>query len=123
ALVAAELREARFLWLGDGSLRSALEARARALGLAAKVVFTGMVPPFEVAKYVGLMDCLLHLSGREAVSRGLPQALAARRPVVAYDFDGADEVCVDGKTGFLIKIGEFRSAAKAVLKLARDPTL
>ena len=36
----------------------------------------------------------------------MPQAMAAGKPVVAYDCDGAKEVCLDRKTGLLIKPGD-----------------
>ena len=114
---------ARLLFVGDGSLRPAIERQTRELGLAGKVIFTGLVPPGDVARYVGIMDCLAHLSRREALSRALPQALAAGKPVVAYDFDGADEICLDGATGFLVRTGEIAIAADRLLQLANDPAL
>ena len=114
---------ARLLLVGDGRLRTQLEARARALGLADKVVFTGLVPPGEVPRYVGIMDCLAHLSAREALSRALPQALAAGKPVVSYDFDGADEICLDGETGFLVRTGDTATVTQRLLQLANDAPL
>jgi glycosyltransferase involved in cell wall biosynthesis len=114
---------ARLLLVGDGRLRTQLEARARALGLADKVVFTGLVPPGEVPRYVGIMDCLAHLSAREALSRALPQALAAGKPVVSYDFDGADEICLDGETGFLVRTGDVATVTQRLLQLAGDAPL
>jgi glycosyltransferase involved in cell wall biosynthesis len=111
------------LLVGDGSLRPQLEIQARALGLKQKIVFAGLVPPDEVPRYVGVMDCLAHLSAREALSRALPQALAAGKPVVAYDFDGADEVCRDGETGFLVRTGNVTTVTKRLLQLANDAPL
>ena len=118
-----ECPHAHVLFVGDGSLRPHIEARVRELDLTKHVTFTGLVPPDEVPRYVGIMDCLAHLSTREALSRALPQALAAGKPVVSYDFDGADEICLDGKTGFLIKQGHENAAAERLLILARDPKL
>jgi|SRR5208283_739546 len=114
---------ARLLLVGDGRLRTRLERRARSTGLADKVVFAGLVPPGEVPRYVGIMDCLAHLSTREALSRALPQALAAGKPVVSYDFDGADEVCLDGETGFLIRTGDINTVTHRLLQLAGDAPL
>jgi len=76
-----------------------------------------------VAGYVGIMDCLAHLSYREALSRALPQALAAGKPVVAYDFDGAEEVCRENETGFIVRTGEFETAAQRLLLLGGDTAL
>ena len=87
------------------------------------MVFTGLVPPGEVPRYVGIMDCLAHLSSREALSRALPQALAAGKPVVAYDFDGADEVCLEGETGFLVRTGDVAAVTRRLLQLASDAPL
>ena len=114
---------ARLLLVGDGRLRTQIEARARTLGLADKVVFTGLVRPGEVPRYVGIMDCLAHLSAREALSRALPQALAAGKPVVSYDFDGADEICLDGETGFLVRTGDTATVTQRLLQLANDAPL
>jgi glycosyltransferase involved in cell wall biosynthesis len=118
-----QIPQARLLLLGDGALRNEIEAQARTPELAGKVIFTGLVPPGEVPRYVGIMDCLAHLSSREALSRALPQALAAGKPVVAYDFDGADEVCLEGETGFLVQTGEIDTVARRLLQLAGDAPL
>ena len=123
AKILPQVPHARLLFVGDGALRGELENQIRELKLDGKVIFTGLVPPGEVARYVGLMDCLAHLSYREALSRALPQALAAGKPVVAYDFDGADEVCLENETGFLVRTGDTDAAAQKLLQLANHPGL
>jgi len=122
--ISRDVPSARLLLVGDGPLRAQMEAEAKRLGLADKVVFTGLVPPSEVPRYVGIMDCLAHLSTfPEALSRALPQALAAGKPVLAYDFDGADEICFENETGFLIRRGDVETAAQRLLQLAQSPAL
>ena len=123
ARISPQLSHARLLFVGDGSLRGEIENQVRTLGLGGKVIFAGLVPPAEVPRYVGIMDCVAHLSAREALSRALPQALAAAKPVVAYDFDGADEVCLENETGFLVRTGAVETAAQRLLQLAREPEL
>ncbi len=113
--------QARFLLVGDGAWRARLEARVRELGIAAKVSFTGLVSPEEIPALVGIMDLLVHLSRREGLPRALPQALAAGKPVVAYDCDGAREVCLPDQTGILLPPGA--PVADAVVQLAKDPAL
>ena len=120
AKILPQTPHARLLFVGDGALRGEIENQIRALGLAGKIIFTGLVSPGEVARYVGVMDCLAHLSYREALSRALPQALAAGKPVVAYDFDGADEICLENETGFLVRTGDIDSAAQKILQLANN---
>ena len=123
AKILPQVPHARLLFVGDGALRGEIENQIHALGLAGKVIFTGLVAPNEVARYVGIMDCLAHLSYREALSRALPQALAAGKPVIAYDFDGADEICLENETGFLIRTGDIETAGQKLLQLASDSAL
>jgi glycosyltransferase involved in cell wall biosynthesis len=123
AKILPQIPHARLLFVGDGALRGEIENHIRALGLDGKVIFTGLVPPGEVARYVGIMDCLTHLSYREALSRALPQALAAGKSVIAYDFDGADEICLENETGFLVRIGDIETVVQKLLQLANNPAL
>ncbi len=110
----------KFLLVGDGEWRARFEELARRPGLAGHVVFAGLVSPEDVPRYVGVMDALVHLSLREGLPRALPQALAAARPVVAYDCDGAREVCRDGETGFLVAAGDRETLEQRLLTLARE---
>jgi glycosyltransferase involved in cell wall biosynthesis len=114
----------RFLLLGDGPWRARFETMAATTpGLAGRFVFAGLVPPSEVSRYLGLMDALVHLSRREGLARVLPQALAAGKPVIAFDCDGAAEVCRDLETGFLLQAGDLVGLVDRVARLAGDPEL
>jgi glycosyltransferase involved in cell wall biosynthesis len=113
----------KFLFVGDGEWRARFENLAKSLGLEKHFIFTGLVPPVEVPRYVGIMDALVHLSLREGLPRALPQALAAGKPVVAYDYDGAREICLDGQTGFLIQPRDLTALKTRLLQLAGDPAL
>lgn len=114
----------RFLLLGDGPWRARFETMAATMpGLAGRFVFAGLVPPSEVSRYLGLMDVLVHLSRREGLARVLPQALAAGKPVIAFDCDGATEVCRDLETGFLLQPGDLLGLVDRVARLAGDPEL
>ncbi|MFM8879167.1 MAG: glycosyltransferase family 4 protein [Verrucomicrobiota bacterium] len=113
----------RFLLLGDGPWRARFEAMAAANpALNGRFIFVGLVPPSEVWRYLGLMDVLVHLSRREGLARVLPQALAAGKPVIALDCDGAAEVCRDGETGFLLR-GDASALADCLGLLADSPDL
>jgi glycosyltransferase involved in cell wall biosynthesis len=115
--------QTKFLLVGDGALRPRLQERARAAGLEKEVIFAGLVAPADIPRYVGVMDVVAHLSRREGLARALPQALAAGRPVAAYDCDGANEVCFSGQTGFLIPLGDVKTLAERLVQLAEDAAL
>ena len=113
----------KFLLVGDGPWRARLQERAAALGLGRQVIFSGLVEPARIPALAGVMDALVHLSAREGLARALPQAMAAGKPVVAYDCDGASEVCLDNRTGFLIPPGQWPLAGQRLHELAADPAL
>jgi len=113
----------KFLLVGDGPWRSRFENRARSLGLGTHFIFTGLIPPAEIPRHAAVMDALVHLSLREGLPRALPQALAVARPVVAYDCDGAREVCLEDETGFLLQAGDLPGLAERLVQLARDAAL
>jgi glycosyltransferase involved in cell wall biosynthesis len=117
------LPNAKFLFVGDGLWRERFERQAQELKLEKNFVFTGLVPPSEVARYVGVMDALAHLSHREGLPRAIPQALAAGKPVVAFDCDGAREVCLEDQTGFLLKPGDLAGLQERLVRLAENPGL
>jgi len=113
----------KFLLVGDGEWRKRFQKIARATGLERRFIFTGLVPPTEVPALIGVMDIVVHLSRREGLPRALPQALAAAKPVVAYDCDGARETCFENETGFLTPPGDLGRLSERLLHLANDPEL
>lgn len=122
AIIAA-IPNVKFLLIGDGPLRSYFERRAESAKLRGRFIFSGLVPPSEIPVRLAECDMVAHLSLREGLPRALSQALAAGRPVVAYDCDGAREICLDGKTGFLVGPGDIKTFADRVIRMARDREL
>lgn len=94
-----------FLLIGNGILREKLEAEAVERGFRDHLSFAGLVPPAQVPRHLALTDVLVHFSMREGLPRAAVQALAMRKPVVAFDIDGTREVVLNGKTGCLLQPG------------------
>jgi len=97
--------------------------RVESMGLAGKVVTTGLVPPERVPGLVRAMDVLAHPSSREGLPRTVPQALLCGVTPIAYDVDGTREACRDGETGVLVPLGDRAALHAGVLKLYDDPDL
>ena len=121
-IIQAEPR-VKFLLIGDGILRPKFEEQLEALHIRDHFIFTGLVPPSQIPKLTGIMNLLVHLSFREGLPRALPQALAAGKPVVAFDCDGAREVCINDQTGFLVPMRDREKLTQALITLVRDPGL
>jgi glycosyltransferase involved in cell wall biosynthesis len=80
--------------------------------------------PEEMPKLMARMQVLLHLSTvPESFGRVCVEAMAAGRPVIAYDHGGVSELVDDGRTGFLCPPDDSESVVLALMKLMRDPSL
>lgn len=113
----------KFLLVGGGEWEPRFRAMAKEMGLEGRFLFTGLVPPGEIPGLIHAMDLLVHLSLREGLARALSQSLASGVPVVAYDCDGAREVCLPGRTGCLLKPGDIAGVVQAVSDLAGNEAL
>jgi len=111
----------KLLWVGDGWWRERLMARVREMGLAERVVTTGLVPPERIPALMQAMDVLAHPSYREGLPRTVTQALLSGLGAVAYDVDGTREVCIDGKTGRLIAPGDRAALREAIVWMMDHP--
>ena len=107
------------LWVGDGWWRERLTARIMALGIADRVAMTGLVDPTEIPAWISAMDVVVHPSYREGLPRAVVQGMLGQKPVIAYDVDGAREVCQHQRTGLLVKAGDrvgLRAAAQWMIE-------
>jgi glycosyltransferase involved in cell wall biosynthesis len=82
----AAARRVRFVVIGDGQLRGALEAQARALGIAERVTFTGTRSDPE--NFYAALDIVALTSLNEGTPLTLIEAMANARPVVATAVGG-----------------------------------
>jgi glycosyltransferase involved in cell wall biosynthesis len=123
AKVVRQNANVRFLFVGDGNLRSRFEDEIARAGLTDAFVFTGLVPPSQVPELIHASDIVVHTSLWEGLARVLPQALIAGKPVVSYDVDGAREVVLPGQTGYLLPPQSVDELAAALSELAGDAAL
>lgn len=108
------------LVVGDGSLRSELEGRARTAGVPA--VFTGRLPDVGWALAAEDVMALLSLE-REGLSRAVIETMAASKPVVSSRVGGMPELVRDGVNGLLCTPGDAAGAADCIVKILGNPTL
>jgi glycosyltransferase involved in cell wall biosynthesis len=106
-------RRWRLAIVGDGADRGALEALARATGVADRVVFTGEVAdPFDWMMRARVAVCA---SVYEGLCNALIEALACGTPVVSTDCPyGPREILQGGRYGALTPIGDAPAMAAAI---------
>ena len=121
----AELRsagvDAGLLVVGDGPDRAGFEQRARELDLVRHCLFLGYQE--DVAPWYAAMDAVALPSGNEGTPVTVIEALAAGKPVVAYEVGGVPDVVREGVDGFLVEPGSTSGMAKRLAQLAADPEL
>lgn len=111
----------QFLLVGDGPLRSKLEAQAARLGLAEVTHFVGRHA--DVRPYLAAMDVFLVSSAYEGFGIASIEAMAMAVAVVATDVEGLRNIIVPGETGFLggFDEGVASGLANLTLDLLQDP--
>ncbi|MFA0730579.1 MAG: hypothetical protein LKKZDAJK_000833 [Candidatus Fervidibacter sp.] len=109
------------VWVGDGPDRPHMEALARQLGLADRVIITGMRN--DVEQWVGCFDVFALPTLWEGMGRVFLEAQAAGVPVVGTRVGGVPDVVVDGKTGFLVPPNDPDALSDALLRLLTDDQL
>jgi L-malate glycosyltransferase len=105
--------------VGDGVERAALEAQARALGLAPRVRFLGERPGVE--RLLPGMDVFVLSSREEGIANALLEAMAAGLPCVATAVGGTPEVLRDGETGWLVPAADPAALADALADALARP--
>ena len=115
--------EVRFFLIGDGVLYEHLQERARGYGILENFVFAGLIPRERIPEMISAMDIVVHTSLREGLARVLPQSLAMGKPCVSFDIDGAPEVVINDKTGYLVETYDNKRLAEAISHLLKNPEL
>ena len=110
---------AKVLIIGDGPMRSQVEARAIALGVNGHLAITGLQQ--EVRPFLSACDVLALTSFSESFSLAAVEALALGLPVVQPDVGGAAEMMEQGEEGFLFPVGDTAALVERLAALA-DPT-
>ncbi len=115
--------EMRLHVVGDGSLRSSLEARHPHLVQSGHIVFRGYLPPLSVYREYAEADLFCALSRSEALGNVFLEAQASGCAVVATNVGGIPEIVKEGETGLLVAPNDSESAAAAMDLLMSNPSL
>jgi glycosyltransferase involved in cell wall biosynthesis len=110
--------DARFLLVGDGEMRSVLQAQVHTLGLSDRIVFTGFRG--DIPALIAGMDVFVLPSINEGMGRVLVMAMALGKPIVATRVGGVAELLGDGEAGLLVPPRDPAALAEATTALLQD---
>lgn len=110
------------LVVGDGDLRPQFERFAKALGVDARVRFTGRLPADELPRAYRSMDVFAFPSTNAAEAFGLAalEAQASGIPVVASDLPGLRTVVAHGESGWLVPPNRPEALAASLMTVLTD---
>jgi len=111
-----KIPQARFLIIGDGPERRALELLAGELGVVSALRFLGARPHDEMPGLLCSAEIAILPSLMEATSVAALEAMACERPVVATRVGGLPEI-VDDEVGALVAPGDPQALARGVVGL------
>ena len=121
ARVVKSVPDARFIIIGDGSMRQALEHQIHQLHLERHVFLAGYRA--DAIELIKGLDVFAMSSITEGLGIPLVDAMAAAKPGVATAVGGLSEVVDDGITGYLVPSRDPEAMAGRIVELLKDPGL
>jgi glycosyltransferase involved in cell wall biosynthesis len=111
----------RWLVVGDGAERAALESAAMAAGLDGHVRFAGWRR--DAMRLMAATDVVVQPTLQEAFSQVMGEAMWLERPLVITDVSGATDIVEDGVNGFVVPKRDPAALARAIRRLGADESL
>jgi len=119
ARVVAARPGVRFVLVGEGPLRSDLEAQVARLGLGDRFVFAGFQR--DAARTLSAFDLTVFPSLWEGTPLTAFEALAAGKPIVATDADGLVDILADGHDAVIVAKANADALAEKIVWLVDRP--
>jgi len=108
---------------GDGECKAELEEMTRLLGIDNHVFFVGILNEEKLVEFLNSLDIYIHASLGETMSTSIMQAMACKKPIIASDVPGINNMIIHNKTGILIPVKEPGAMAGAIENLINDREL
>src|SRR6202012_3769341 len=109
--------QARYVWVGDGPARAALQASNP------DFIFAGMKRDEALAAHYASADLFPFPSLSETFGNVILEALSAGLPVVAYEEGAAREHLHTGQNGYRIDVGNEKGFIDSTVMLASNASL
>ena len=119
--VLEKMPNTHFYWAGDGPLRERILSE---LDQYDNFHWLGNLQyPDKVREYLSEIDVYALITGMDLASLTLKEAQLMKKPVVATNVGGNQEMMIDGKTGFLVQQGNHEQLIDKFSLLLEDKDL
>lgn len=107
--------------VGDGPMRSQIEARIRELGIEGNVRITGWASGEVVQQELAAARAMVLPSFAEGLPVVIMEALALERPVISSSIAGIPELVIPGENGWLVPAGDVDALVEAMKQAIETP--
>ena len=121
ALAREQVRNLELWIVGDGPVRSELEALCADLGISQAVRFWGR--QMQTSRFYAAADVFAMSSVSEGLPMSLLQAMSVGVPALVTEVGGMAEVVQMARCGLMAPVGDWRAMAGEIIRLAEDPDL
>ena len=119
AIAAIDRRDVYAVWIGDGPMRHAMEARANRRGLQGRFLCVGHRD--DVPDLLPGLDVFAMASRYEGLPCAVAEAMTFGLPVVATAVNAVPDVVLPGETGLLVSPERPRQLAAAITYMLDEP--
>lgn len=113
------VKDLKFLIIGDGPLRKALEEKSEELGIKKDIIFMGQRK--DIPELLMAMDVFALPSIKEGLPIALLEAMASKRPVIATRIGAIPNVIENEDIGVLVEPKDITGLRDAIMNLLNDP--
>ena len=119
--VLERMPDVHFYWVGDGPLRERVLSELNGYN---NFHWLGRLQyPDKVREYLSEIDVYALVTGMDLAPLSLKEAQLMKKPVVATNVGGNQEMMIDGRTGFLVEQGNHEQLVDKLSLLLEDKEL
>jgi glycosyltransferase involved in cell wall biosynthesis len=110
----------KFIIMGEGPERFHIDKLVRQLGLGETVRLLGNVSEEEKFQILHLSDCFISTTVHEGFGLVFLEAMECGLPILCYNNGGQNDFLINGRTGFMVELGDKKELIKCLEKLINN---
>lgn len=122
-LVVQKIPDVKLHIIGKGPGESFYKNLTSELGLQNNVIFRGTIPFDKIVEFYQRCRIFCLPSLGDPFPQAILQAMSCGKPVISTNAGGVPEMIEDGKSGFLVPVGNSEALAAVISKLIDNPKL